>query len=69
VGSDRRRGASWRRSRLARPRRWGQRSTYGGEQPQDAQVGGWSREERERMDEKFRAAFERALRQEGSDER
>jgi hypothetical protein len=47
----------------------GRSGTYGGEQPQDAQVGGWSREERERMDEKFRAAFERALRQEGSDER
>jgi hypothetical protein len=42
---------------------------YVGEQPQDAQVGGWSREARERMDEKFRAAFARALRQEGSDER
>jgi hypothetical protein len=33
-----------------------------GEQPQDAQVGGWSREQREQMDEKFRQAFERALR-------
>ena len=47
----------------------GRSGAYGGEQPQDAQVGGWSREERERMDEKFRAAFERALHQEGSDER
>jgi len=50
----------------------GRSGAYGGEQPQpqDEQVGGWSREERERMDEKFRAAFERALRQDsGGDER
>jgi hypothetical protein len=40
----------------------GRSGAYGGEQPQDAQVGGWTREQRERMDEKFRAAFERALR-------
>jgi hypothetical protein len=32
------------------------------EQPQDAQVGDSSREQREQMDEKFRQAFERALR-------
>jgi hypothetical protein len=42
----------------------GRTGAYGGEQlqPQEAQVGGWTREQRERMDEKFRAAFERALR-------
>jgi hypothetical protein len=33
-----------------------------GPQPSDEQSGGWTREQRERMDEKFRAAFERALR-------
>jgi hypothetical protein len=49
----------------------GMSGAYGGEepQPQDAQVGGWSRAQREQMDEKFRQAFERALRQEGGDER
>jgi hypothetical protein len=30
-------------------------------QPGDEQSGGWTREQRELMDEKFRAAFERAL--------
>jgi hypothetical protein len=36
---------------------------YGGNTPQpgDEQSGGWTREQRELMDEKFRAAFERAL--------
>jgi hypothetical protein len=40
----------------------GRSGVYGGPepQPQDAQVGGWTREQRERMDEKFRQAFERA---------
>jgi hypothetical protein len=49
----------------------GMSGASGGEepQPQDAQVGGWSRAQREQMDEKFRQAFERALRQEGGDER
>jgi hypothetical protein len=42
----------------------GRSGAYGGDTPQpgDEQSGGWTREERERMDEKFRAAFERALR-------
>jgi hypothetical protein len=43
---------------------YGSGNRRGGEQPepQDAQVGGWSRAERERMDERFREAFTRALR-------
>jgi hypothetical protein len=43
---------------------WGRTGAYGGNTPQpgDGQTGGWTREQRERMDEKFRAAFERALR-------
>jgi hypothetical protein len=44
--------------------RRGMSGAYGGEepQPQDVEVGGWSRAQREQMDEKFRQAFERALR-------
>jgi hypothetical protein len=43
---------------------WGRTGACGGNTPQpgDGQTGGWTREQRERMDEKFRAAFERALR-------
>ena len=49
----------------------GRSGAYGGDtlQPGDEQTGTSSREERELMDQKFREAFERTLRQNRGDER
>ena len=47
----------------------GRSGAYDTPQPVDEQAGAWSREQRERMDEKFREAFERTLRQNSGDER
>src|SRR5262245_34872791 len=55
-------GGGIKRNRVALPK--GRSNLFGGNEPQpgDQQIGGWSRERLERMDDRFVSAVERALR-------